>query len=432
MSSIDPASIEHLNIDCTCVTLDRDALCRAAEAIVGDATFCRDLIATHPHLLSAQPMFLSAAHAGRMQAIIAAIEQVAGTPHYRAAVLSQAPESGRFEPGPIGVFMGYDFHLGPDGPKLIEINTNAGGALINAYLLQAQRACCEEMALAAEMRFDLQALLQSYVASFASEWQRQGREQPLSSIAIVDRDPHSQYLYPEFVLFKRLFEAHGLISFIASPEALHHRDGGLWLGDRRIDLVYNRLTDFELAAPSSAAIRSAYLTGDVVVTPNPHAHALLANKANLTILRDPITLAEWGIPEETIACLRDGIPATVRVRGQDPERLWAHRGSLFFKPCSGFGSKAAWRGDKITRKVWSEILAGDYVAQEIVPPSARTVVFDGNVRTMKADLRNYTYDGQVQLVAARLYEGQTTNFRTPGGGFAPVFVSDQSFPHPCH
>jgi hypothetical protein len=26
----------------------------------------------------------------------------------------------------------------------------------------------------------------------------------------------------------------------------------------------------------------------------------------------------------------------------------------------------------------------------------------------------------VHLVAARLWAGQTTNFRTPGGGFAPV------------
>jgi hypothetical protein len=40
---------------------------------------------------------------------------------------------------------------------------------------------------------------------------------------------------------------------------------------------------------------------------------------------------------------------------------------------------------------------------------------------MKFDLRNYVYDGTVQWVAARLYQGQTTNFRTPGGGFAPVF-----------
>ena len=37
------------------------------------------------------------------------------------------------------------------------------------------------------------------------------------------------------------------------------------------------------------------------------------------------------------------------------------------------------------------------------------------------DLRNYVYRGAVQLVSARLYQGQTTNFRTPGGGFAAVF-----------
>jgi hypothetical protein len=28
----------------------------------------------------------------------------------------------------------------------------------------------------------------------------------------------------------------------------------------------------------------------------------------------------------------------------------------------------------------------------------------------------------VQLIAARLWRGQTRNFRSPGGGFAPVFV----------
>ncbi len=40
---------------------------------------------------------------------------------------------------------------------------------------------------------------------------------------------------------------------------------------------------------------------------------------------------------------------------------------------------------------------------------------------MKFDLRAYAYAGQVLWVAARLYQGQTTNFRTPGGGFAPVY-----------
>jgi hypothetical protein len=41
---------------------------------------------------------------------------------------------------------------------------------------------------------------------------------------------------------------------------------------------------------------------------------------------------------------------------------------------------------------------------------------------LKVDIRCYAYAGEVQLVAARLWQGQTTNFRTPGGGFARVLV----------
>jgi uncharacterized circularly permuted ATP-grasp superfamily protein len=72
--------------------------------------------------------------------------------------------------------------------------------------------------------------------------------------------------------------------------------------------------------------------------------------------------------------------------------------------------------------VWGEILAGDFVAQALVPPSERLVEVDGVLTDLKFDLRAYTYAGQVQLLAARMYSGQTTNFRTQGGGFAPVMV----------
>jgi hypothetical protein len=41
---------------------------------------------------------------------------------------------------------------------------------------------------------------------------------------------------------------------------------------------------------------------------------------------------------------------------------------------------------------------------------------------LKFDVRAYAYAGRVQLLAARIYAGQTTNFRTAGGGFAPVVV----------
>lgn len=423
--------IERLNTDCTCITLDLGSLCRAVEQVVGEPAFCRNLALTHPHLLSAQPIFLSATHAERMQEIIRSIEAVARRPAYQSAVLELAPEIARFQPGPGGVFMGYDFHLGRDGPKLIEINSNAGGALINAYLLQAQRACCRDMAGAAAMHFNLSALLAEFMSSFQSEWRRQGRVGPLRSIAIVDQSPPRQYLYPEFVLFQRLFEAHGITAFIAAPEDLSHRDNALLCGERHIDLVYNRLTDFYFELPESKMLRAAYLAGEVVVTPSPRVHAVLANKQNLTLLTDEKTLRKWGVADDQISTLLSGIPETVFLTANNADACWARRNQLFFKPTAGFGSKAAYRGDKITRKVWGDILNAPYVAQEIVPPSARTVAVDGEFQIMKTDLRSYTYDGKVQLVAARLYQGQTTNLRTPGGGFAPVFISEGALAQAC-
>jgi hypothetical protein len=63
------------------------------------------------------------------------------------------------------------------------------------------------------------------------------------------------------------------------------------------------------------------------------------------------------------------------------------------------------------------------VAQRLALPGERKVCLEGvDPQLLKFDVRCYVYDGRIQLVAARLYQGQTTNFRTPGGGFALVRV----------
>ena len=95
------------------------------------------------------------------------------------------------------------------------------------------------------------------------------------------------------------------------------------------------------------------------------------------------------------------------------DAFWARRKQLFFKPAAGYGSKAAYRGDKLTKRAFEEVLSGGYVAQALVPPSERVVGVEGQRIGLKLDLRNYVYRGRVQLVIARLYQGQTTNFRTP-------------------
>jgi hypothetical protein len=116
------------------------------------------------------------------------------------------------------------------------------------------------------------------------------------------------------------------------------------------------------------------------------------------------------------------VPTTRLVTPERAKELWAQRRQLFFKPVAGFGAKAAYRGDKLTKRVWGEIMESDFVAQALVPPSGRMIDLDGIQTDLKFDIRAYTYAGQVQLLAARMYSGQTTNFRTQGGGFAPVIV----------
>ncbi|MHB8549633.1 MAG: hypothetical protein ACYDB8_01500, partial [Acidiferrobacterales bacterium] len=173
-------------------------------------------------------------------------------------------------------------------------------------------------------------------------------------------------------------------------------------------------------------LRTAYAEGAVVLTPHPRAHALYADKRNLSVLTDANLLAAWGATDATQRILHAGIPHTMFIEPDRRDDLWTDRRRLFFKPVSGYGSKAAYRGDKLTKRAWSEIVAGQFVAQETVPPSERRLRVGGEEVNLKLDMRNYVYGGSVQLLSARLYRGQTTNFRTPGGGFAPVFLPDRS------
>jgi len=411
---------ERLNQGCFCITLDRTALGKALEREVDDPDFATAFVKTRPHLFSSSPVFLAQSEIGAMLRVVRAIEAAAQLPRYRDAALSWAPEIARHDFGPFGAFMGYDFHLAADGPRLIEVNSNAGGAFLNGLLAKAQRACCAEVEVALS-RSEVDDFDAAVLRMFQKEWASQQRSGMPRRIAIVDDRPKEQYLYPEFLLAQRFFMKHGMEAVVADAGHLRYEAGALLLEGRRVDLVYNRLVDFALEQPEHAALRAAYLDDAVVMTPNPRVHALYADKRNLILLSDQAALQSWGLAPEMIGDLA-GVPHTVLVTSQNAGQLWERRKTLFFKPAGGHGGKAVYRGDKVTKGVWAEIIRGGYVAQEFAAPSERMIKLDGSLQARKTDVRLYVYDGQILLTAARLYQGQTTNFRTPGGGFAPVFV----------
>ena len=397
---------DKLNADCHVAGLDQEALLQTFRA-QGEAW--HSLVAERcPFLFADMPVYISPAQLRKMYGVISAIERVVGLAGWQGAGdVIQAKAK--------GVFFGYDFHLNDQGVHLIEINSNAGGAFLNELLVGSQRGADLPGKTVA-----IENLESAFVAMFHNEWRLERGSAPLKTVAIVDEQPEQQYLYPEFLLAKRMLARDGLAVYIVDPVSLKTSEDGLYFGNEKIDMVYNRLTDFSLQ--QYPALARAYAGGQVVLTPHPQAYAKYADKRNLARLTDVHGLRSLGAEETDIAALQAGVPQTFVVTPEMESAVWAERKELFFKPGSGYGSKGAYRGEKLTKRVFAEILQGGYVAQKLAPPGEREVYVNDAAVSLKYDVRCYVYAGQIQLVAARLYQGQTTNFRTPGGGFALVRV----------
>lgn len=396
---------ERLNADGHLARLNHAALRQAMQA-QGEAWY--SLITQRcPHLFSDAPLFISVAQLLQMQSVIAALERVANLADWDVAEI---------HPSAKGVFFGYDFHLNALGAHLIEINSNAGGAFLNALLIDSQRADGLPGKPVAEANLE-----QTFIEMFRNEWRLERDDAPLVTIAIVDEQPTEQYLYPEFLLAKKLFERDGIKVCIVDPSELQAREDGLYVTNQKIDLIYNRLTDFSLK--QYPHILSACEKQQVVLTPNPAHYQRYADKRKLAMFSNGDWLRAAGVSQANIDELLQGIPQTKLVSAADAEQWWTERKQWFFKPVSGYGSKGAYRGEKLTKRVFEEIMQSDYVAQRIAIPGERSVLLNNEETvSLKHDVRCYVYDGHIQLIAARLYQGQTTNFRTPGGGFALVRV----------
>ena len=167
-------------------------------------------------------------------------------------------------------------------------------------------------------------MLDGFEEAVANMFIRNGSDnhnQHAQSHYIVDNEPKSQFMYLEFQLACQLLQAKA-DTVILDPSELNYADGVLTAHSKPIDMIYNRLVDFAFENPNHAVLKSAYLEGAVVVTPNPHAHAIFANKRNLTLLSDTQTLQSWGLGDDDAEYLKKSVPTTRMVTKEDAAELW--------------------------------------------------------------------------------------------------------------
>ncbi|GAB6083330.1 hypothetical protein JCM30471_22440 [Desulfuromonas carbonis] len=364
--------------------------------------------------ISPTPALLPRPDLAAMIRLVRTLDQLSRQPAYRQQVLPQLPETARFNPGHDAVMMGYDFLLSPAGPRLIEVNTNAGGGLL-AYLAHAPATPLATATLPPRLKRQLLASFAAEISAFSG-----GRRERPRGIAIIDENPLDQFLYTEMQSFARLFETEwGIPALITDPAGLVAGTEGVFSAGRPIDLIYNRHCDFYLESPAMSGLRDAYLAGKVCLTPNPFIYGLLADKRRMILWSDRDALADLALPAVARDRLLAMIPQSRLLAAIDPAQAWQQREELVFKPVSRFGSRGVLLGRKISRTRFDELPPAETLVQQLVPPSLTEI---GSGIALKTDYRLYVYRSQVLGVAARLYQGQVTNLRTAGGGFAAVHL----------
>lgn len=290
---------------------------------------------------------------------------------------------------PYGAFMlGFDFHITPEGPKLIEINTNAGG-LATVFTFAEHELIARHIHI-----LFVRALLKEF--QLGSDYH--SLHVPLEYVAIVDDNVTSQKLYPEMLKFAALIEQ-GICSshpsmkaVVVSPEDLVLKEDGIYYQDHQIQFIYNRMTDFRLTHPSHAHIRQASLDGHVILSPHPAAYVRYADKRNLTKLSHPL------------------VPKTFLLSEKPLEEWGKIKKNFVFKPPDGAASKGVYRGDKVSQTKLQQLPANTIV-QEYCPPGI------SQTDHTKFDVRVFSRAADILGLASRHFSGQVMEMSSALSGF---------------
>ncbi|MBF0282743.1 MAG: hypothetical protein HQM07_09285 [Zetaproteobacteria bacterium] len=324
-----------------------------------------------------------------------------GNEAYLERLQSILPETAHIKSPTSSILMGYDFHLTDDGPKLIEINNNAGGLCMEEdqhWLPQVEMAA---MPGAIEVRL---------LSMFAKSWQK---------IAIMDEAIETQFMRFEMEAYANLLRREGRAVVLVSPEDIEARDEGLFVAGERLDAIYNRHTDFYLDSPEMAHIRHAWLKGTVALNPYPRSYALIGDKARMVDWWRAGLLESCHLDAATIAQIRTIVPETHLLSEMDGDVAWKTRNRWVFKPTAKHGGKGVLMGRSVSRSRFDGFEQETTVAQAFVPASL--VEIEGVA--LKFDVRLYMHGKQLIGMAGRCWQGQVTNFRAAGSGWVSIAVS---------
>jgi hypothetical protein len=229
-------------------------------------------------------------------------------------------------------------------------------------------------------------------------------------------------------------------SILADPRTLEYRDGNLYAGDFRIDMIYKRVLWNELLETmgmNNPVVR-AIQDGNVFIT-NSASAKLMAKKASLSFLSDERNTDLFS--KDQLDVIREHIPWTRTVEERKTtydgeeidlvEYISANKDDLVLKPNDEYGGKGVLLGWEASQDVWDGTLQHaldvPFVVQEKVTiverdfPAWINGSLDISRRYVDAD--PYIFSGNsVGGVLTRLSPAKLLNVTAGNGSVVPAFV----------
>ncbi len=302
------------------------------------------------------------------------------------------------------------FYGGGDRFKFIEINTDGTSGMNEDNIFSNILLESKAMEIM-KGRYNISyfELVDSWVEESLNIYNRYDKKVDKPNIAIVDFTESG--ITAEFETFKKAYMRKGYNAVIADPRDLRYRDGNLYYGDFRIDLIYRRIVTVEFIerAKEIPDLIEAYRDGAVCVIGSLRSQ-IMHNKIIFKILRDEETLSF--LSEEERRLIEDHIPFTDEFGGDERvfEKVLKNKDDYIIKPVDSFASQGVNAGRDFSYEEWERILREcwnmDYLYQEFIDPYTRPFVQfeDGEVkvRDFKLNIGVYMYNGEFAGVYTRI------------------------------
>lgn len=328
----------------------------------------------------------------------------------------------------------------PDGIFFLEFNHDApagigySAAMTEIYLdLPIVRRFAERYFL--EPDEPRPALLAALLATYRNFG---GRRHP--NIGIVDwTDVRTS---SDQIILRDYFIREGYHAVIADPREVVLRNGQLYAGDTRLDIVYRRVVTSELLTKldETRDFTTAYETRAACFV-NSFRCRVSENKAFFAFLTDPSQLSF--LSDEARSTLLKHLPWTRIVAEQhthlpDGQRVdlcphvARHRQDFVLKPADAYGGTNVYVGSDTDDSTWEQALRQAvqddalWVVQQRVPTPVETFPIhqaDGTFvfRPMKYNANPFYLGGQIAGAVVRTSESAVINV-SAGGGSIPTFT----------